>query len=447
MNNIRDDIHKYIPGGCHTYSRGDDAFPSNVPDIIVKGKGCKLYDLNDNEYIDYGMACRAIAIGYAEEEIDDSAIAEIKKGNNLTRASLTEYETAKKVINLIDYHDMVKFAKNGSNITTAAVKLSRGYTGKKHFLYCKNHPFFSFDDWFIGTTPANKGIPENLCEYGLPFEYGNIESVRKYLRCPHLKDDISCIILEPIFRNIGNYFPYKSEEELFEFTSNFLKEIRKFCDENKIILILDEMITGFRFHIKGAGFFFGVESDLSCWGKACSNGYSLSFLTGKRKIMEIGGIKNIGEDKLFLLSTTHGGEMSSFGALSATIDFYLKNNVIEKLNNTGRKIIKEFTKITSELGMEEYFQIYDFPCCPNFDTRNEKKEKCMKFRTLFLEKMMENKIFMPYISICYHHDEETLEKTFSSFRETMKTYKKAIEEGIEKYLHSEPIKPVFRKKI
>ena len=148
-------IHKkkleyLIPGGAHTYSRGSDQYPSNAPSLVAKGNGAYLYDLKGKKYLDYGMGLRSVTIGYNIKEINDGAISEIKKGNNLTKPSYTELKSAQKFTNLIPGADMVKFAKHGSNVTTAAVKLARSYTGKEIVCFPKQQPCFSFDDWIIG---------------------------------------------------------------------------------------------------------------------------------------------------------------------------------------------------------------------------------------------------------------------------------------------------------
>jgi len=175
-------INKLIPGGAHTYSRGDDQFSSNTPALFKRGKGAYLFDLKENKYLDYGMALRAINIGYDEEKISAAAINEIKKGNNLTRASMTELKAAKKFTSLIKSADMVKFAKNGSSAVTAAVKLARAYTGKEIILRCANHPFFSYDDWFIGSTVIKKGVTKSTINDTKLFKYNDIESVKKLVK-------------------------------------------------------------------------------------------------------------------------------------------------------------------------------------------------------------------------------------------------------------------------
>ena len=174
VNKYRDRLHRVIPGGAHTYSRGDDQFPINAPAILEKGKGAYVWDADGNRFLDYGMGLRSVTLGYANDRVNQAAIRQIENGINLPRASLIELEAAERIVELIPAAEMVKFAKNGSNVTTAAVKIARAYTNKKYVCIAKQHPFFSFDDWFIGTTPIKQGIPEEVQQLSLTFNYGDI---------------------------------------------------------------------------------------------------------------------------------------------------------------------------------------------------------------------------------------------------------------------------------
>jgi glutamate-1-semialdehyde 2,1-aminomutase len=170
-------LHKYIPGGSHTYSRGDDQFPNNAPPILDKGEGAYVYCPKGNKYLDYGMGLRSVNIGYGNKEVAGACYNEILKGNNLTRASMTELEAAKLFVDLIPSVDMVKFAKHGSTVTTAAIKLARAYTDKKYIAVPYEQPFFSFDDWFIGSTKLTKGTLKETSDFTLKFHYNDISSL------------------------------------------------------------------------------------------------------------------------------------------------------------------------------------------------------------------------------------------------------------------------------
>ena len=195
MKNYKERLHNAIPGGAHTYSRGDDQFPSNAPAILSSGKGAYVYDTNGEEYLDYGMGLRSVNIGYGNKEVADAAYEEIIKGNNLTRASLTELKAAELLIDLIPSVQMVKFAKHGSTVTTAAIKLARAYTNRKYIAVPMEQPFFSFDDWFISSTELKKGTLKETEQFTLKFKYNDISSLEEmYVKYPN---QIAGVILEP----------------------------------------------------------------------------------------------------------------------------------------------------------------------------------------------------------------------------------------------------------
>ena len=332
---ITNRLLKVIPGGSHTYSRGADTFPSNAPSILERGKGVYIFDNKGKKYLDYGMGCRSVNIGYAENSINNAAIDAIKKGNNLTRPSNIELKAAELFVSLIDNADMVKFTKNGSTAVTAAVKLARAYTGKKIALRCAEQPFFSFDDWFIGSTKVPRGIPDETIKLTKQFHYNDIESLKKQIL--KYKNKIACVVLEPSstecpkINKKDNSCCHKAVcDRHFKKEDHFLKQVEKICKENKIVFVLDEMITGFRWDIKGAQNFYGVKPDLSTFGKAMANGFSVSGICGKKKIMELGSITNMNQERVFLLSTTHGAEMNGLAAFIETVKFLKK----KKCNKT-----------------------------------------------------------------------------------------------------------------
>jgi glutamate-1-semialdehyde 2,1-aminomutase len=427
--NYQDRLLKAIPGGAHTYSRGFDQFPSNAPQILHKGKGAYVYDDKNNEYLDYGMALRAVNIGYANEQINNAAIEQINNGNNLTRASLIELEAAEMLIDLIPCVDMVKFTKNGSTATTAAIKLSRAYTNRSLIARCEEHPFFSYDDWFIGSTPLTKGIEQKDIQNTKLFNYNDIENLEKlFLEFPN---QIACVILEP-----------SSTEHPKD---NFLHKVKELCHKNGTVFILDEMITGFRWSLGGAQHYYNIEADLCTFGKAMANGFSVAAVAGKREIMSLGSIENIGQERLFLLSTTHGAEMSGLGAFVETMKFLKQNNVIKHLWRYG-KTLKELINATAkEYGIEKYFVADGIDCSPYYLTFDKNGINSLEFRTLFAQEMIKNGVMMPWIALSYAHGEKELKITKLALEKCFEVYKKALDEGIDKYLHSPSIKPVFRK--
>ncbi len=427
--NYQERLLRAIPGGAHTYSRGYDQYSANAPQILSRGEGAYVYDPEGNKFLDYGMALRAVAIGYAEDEISEAAIAQIRNGNNLTRPSMIELEAAELLIDLIDSVDMVKFTKNGSTAVTAAVKLARAYTGRELVARCAEHAFFSYDDWFIGSTPITLGIPSDVIQKTKLFHYNDITSFEELIE--QHKGQFACAVMEPAATQ--------------EPKDDFLKQVQQLCRKNGILFILDEMITGFRWHLKGAQHVYQVSPDLCTFGKAMANGFSVACVAGRREVMQLGSIEFEGTERVFLLSTTHGAEMSGLGAFVATMDFMKKNGVVEHLWDYGGKLIAMIRRQAKAHGIDHSFQISGANCAPYYLTLDANGDNSFTLRTLFSQEMIRHGVLMPWIAISYRHGEFELAKTERAIDKTFSVYSKALNEGGEKYLEGPVIKPVFRK--
>jgi glutamate-1-semialdehyde 2,1-aminomutase len=450
QNNFLKRLEKLIPGGSHTYSKGSDQVSKNFPVILKKGLAAYVFDSNNRKFLDYGMGLRSVGIGYADKQILNAANKQAKLGNNLSKPSYVELKAAKKIIELIDSAEMVKFTKNGSSAVTAAVKLARAYTNKKIILVCKDHPFFSYDDWFIGSTVIKKGIPSDIYKLTKTFNYNDLDSVKKLIK--KYKNQIAGLVLEPctnICPKIGNEIKSCCNQNVcnrnYRGKNHFLKEIQKICKKEKIVFILDEMITGFRRNLKGAQYDFGLNPDLSTFGKSIANGFSLSALVGKRKIMSLGAINKKKQERVFLLSTTHGAEMSSLGAFLKNLEIYEKKKVIKKIWNYGSILIRESNKLIKKNCLDEYLFFSGPAYSPIFTCLDKKKKNSLKFRTLFVQEMAKNGVLMNYISLSFSHGEKELRITINALEKTLDVYKKALKYGVSKFLIGNPIKPIFRK--
>lgn len=450
------ELLKYIPGGAHTYSRGYDQFPANAPEILLRGKGVYVYDSKGKKYLDYSMGLRAVNIGYNEKSISNSAIQQIKNGNNLSRPSIIELKAAKKLVKLINSADMVKFSKNGSSSVTAAVKLARAYTKKKKILRCFNHPFFSYDDWFIGSTLVKNGIPQEIQRLTKCFRYNDLNQFKKVVK--ENKGNIACVVLEPATTECPNLYLKNNKilkgccgkkqcDRDYRNKNHFLKEVEKICKKEKIIFILDEMITGFRWSLKGAQDFFGLNPDLTTFGKAMSNGFSLSAVCGKKKIMKLGSIEFKGSERVFLLSSTYGGEMSSLAAFCETLDFLKNNNVIKKIWDYGYKFKNIFNDTSRRLGIIDYIYCDGPSCAPYYYCKDINFKDSLKFKTLFMQEMINSNIILAsgWLAFSYRHGKKELQITKKALYKALQIYKEALFKGCKKYLVGDSIKPVFRK--
>ena len=419
--------HSLIPGGSHTYAKGDDQYPVHAPGFITRGEGCHVWDVDGNEFIEYGMGLRSVTLGHAYRPVVEAAQQQMLLGSNFTRPSPLEVECAEAVLSVIENAEMVKFAKNGSDVTTAAVKLARAYTARDLVAICGDQPFFATDDWFIGSTPMSSGIPQSIRDLTLKFRYNDISSLKR------LFDDhpgkIACIMMEAATAVAP--------------AQNFLEDVQNLCRQKGALFILDEMITGFRWHIGGAQKFYGLDPDLSTFGKAIANGFSLSALVGKRDIMEIGGLCH-NTERVFLLSTTHGAETHALAAALKTIEIYRDKNVVEYLWKIGELVSTQINHAAQELGLGDHFQVIGLPCNLVYATRDREKKPSQPFRTLFLQETIKRGLLMPSLVVSFSHTEQDIRRTIEGVAEALVVYRSALDEGVEKYLVGRPVKPVFR---
>jgi len=221
---------KFIPGGAHTYSKGDDQFPAMAPHSIVRGKGARVWDVDGNEFVDWQMGLTSVILGHAYPPVVDAVKQELQNGCNFIRPSVIELELARQLCSLIPSAQMVKFAKNGSDVTTASIKLARAFTGRDIVLRCFDQPFFSVHDWFMGNTLVNRGIPQVIQDLTKSFRYNNLGDLSARLQENH--GQVACVILEPA----------ATEEP----QPGFLAGVKELCVRHGAVCIFDEVVSGFR---------------------------------------------------------------------------------------------------------------------------------------------------------------------------------------------------------
>ena len=420
--------HELIPGGCHTYAKGDDQWPLNAPRFIARGEGCHIWDTDGNEYIEYGMGCRAVTLGHRFPRIVEATRRAMDYGCNFSRPAPIEVECAELFLSLIDGADMVKFSKDGSSATTGALKLARAHTGRDHVALCSDHPFFSTADWFIGTTAIDSGIPQSVKDLSLTFRYNDLDSVKALFR--NHPGKLAALILEPA----------KYEHP----SDSFLHKVQELCQANGTVFILDETITGFRWHNGGAQKYYEIVPDLSVFGKAMGNGFSISALAGKRELMELGGLHH-DRERVFLLSTTHGAEVHSLAAGIETMKTYIEEPVIETVWGQGAKLKAGLDRVIEQRGLQDYIQIIGLPCALVFVCRDNEGVPSQYFRSLFLQETIKRGLLMTSMIISYSHADEDVNRTIAGVDEALEVYALALEEGVEKHLVGRPSQSVYRK--
>jgi len=434
-------IHQLIPGGAHTYSKGDDQFPSNAPTGIVKGDGAWVWDLEGRKFLDCSMGLGSVTLGHAFPAVSNAVKKQIDLGVNFQRPSMVEMLAAEKFLNLLPNQDMVKFAKNGSTVTTAAIKLARAYTGRDLVAFPGDHPFYSYDDWFIGKTECNKGVPESTQQLSMTFKSCDSQSLRNLFKSNPGK--IACIILEPEKFHCGSFCSCNNSVE------NYLREAIEISHENGALVIFDEMVTGFKTSFPGTTTKYNLKPDLITWGKGIANGFSCSALTGIKEVMNLGGISAIGQEKVFLISTTHGAETHALVALMETIDNYIENNICDAIAMKGNYIIEKTKKLINDYNLGEFIKVSNSTWTPVWTFSGPGEIDDAIYRTFFLQEMIENKVlFQGALVPSASHEENELDFFLKAFEKSLESYRSSVKLGnVQQKLRGEPIKPVFRKYI
>ena len=426
-------IHEVIPGGAHTYSKGDDQFPLNAPAAITHGRGARVWDLDGNEFIDCSMGLTSVSIGHGYEPVVEAVCEAARNGVNFQRPATIELEAARALLEATQAGDMVKFAKNGSTATTAAVKLARAHTGRAKVAVAREHNFFSYDDWFISTTPTDSGIPQAIRQFTTAFSYNDFASVEALLR--DRDHDIACLLMEPV-----KFDPPRDD---------FLQKVADLCRSRGVVLVLDEMVSGFKWRLEGASHYFGVQADITTWGKGIANGFSACALTGRAEIMELGGIRAEGRDKLFLISTTHGAETTGLAAMVATIKAFRDHAMIESNWQRGAALRRRLEEVIARHRLGEYLQLLGYDCLYALACRGANGKPDDGFRTLMMQEMITRGVlFQGIFYATWSHQQPELDAMTAAFDGACAVYAQAVAAGsCEGLLVGPPCKPVFRKKI
>ena len=431
-------VHDLIPGGAHTYSKGDDQFPELAPAAIDRGKGARVWDVDGNEYLDCCMGLTSVSLGHGYGPVLDRVKTELERGTNFQRPSVLELETAERFLALLPQHDMIKFAKNGSTATTAAVKLARAKTGRKLVAFPGDHPFYSYDDWFIGTTGCNKGVPEEVANLSVTFRGCDLESLAAlFERYP---GQIACVITEPERSTCGPACACAGRP------GDFLRQAIELAHEDGALFILDEMITGFKSAWPGSIAKFDLAPDMATWGKGIANGFAFCAMTGTTDVMELGGIRARGQEKVFLISTTHGAETHALAAALATISEFEQRGVLVHNHDIGRRIAEECLAVVGEHRLADFVEVIPCEWMVTFVFRDRQKTVSAGLRTLFLQEMIKRGMLFQGIFVpCFSHSASDVAQFVEAFRESLGVYQEALDTGYERFLVGEPTRPVFRK--
>ena len=422
-------VNQLIPGGAHTYARGDDQYPEGMAPVIERGAGCRVWDIDGNEFVEFGSGLRANTLGHGFEPVVRAVQRYLADGVGFVRPHRLEREAAERLIDLIPSAEMVKFGVNGSDATSAAVKLARAYTGRDMIAVCRQHPFFSTDDWFIVTTPMSAGIPDSVRPLTVQFSYNDLASLEALFEVH--PGQIAAVVLEA--------------ETVEPPAPGFLAGLRELCDRNGALLVLDEIITGFRWHERGAQYLYSIEPDLCTFGKGIANGLPLSALAGRRDVMRLGGHVD-DADRVFLLSLTAGGQPWALAAMLAVIDTFEQEGIAGQLHSIGADLRAGVQDAVAAAGLGDYFQLRGRDCNLVYVARDADGQPSQEFRTLVLQEFLEHGILAPSFVVNAAHDPKAISQVVDAVTELMPVYRRALDDGVATVLRGRPVRPAIRRR-
>jgi glutamate-1-semialdehyde aminotransferase len=406
-----------VPAATQTLAKGPGQYVRGVaPKYLARGKGSHVWDVDGNEFIDLSMAIGPLSLGYCNASVDEAIRRQLEDGITFSLMHPLEVEVAELIREVVPNVESVRFSKTGADVTSAAVRLARAYTGRTKVLCCGYH---GWHDWYIAVTDRNKGIPVETLEQTHTFSYNDIQSVED-----SIDDDTACVILEPM---------------LFESPKNdFLHELHALCRQHGVLLIFDEMWTGFRIALGGSQEYFDVECDLVCFSKAIANGMPISVLAGRQDIMKL-----LEKDVFFF--TTFGGEALSLAATKATIHELRSNNVPKYLAQQGKKLKDGYNMLAAELGMS-------YTSCYGMDARSivvfdDRAGNALDMKSLVQQEMIKRGVLWGgFHTMSYAHTDADISYTLSAYAEALSILRRAVERNnVRASLHGDPVEPVFRK--
>lgn len=401
-----------------TLAKGPGQFTFGVSPVYVdRAKGTKIWDVDGNMYLDYCMAIGPISLGYGYDRVDNAIKEQLDKGITFSLMHELELEVAEMLHDIIPNAESIRISKQGADVCSAAVRISRAFTKRNKVAVCGYH---GWHDWYIGTTTRDAGIPQAIKDLTVSIKYNDIESVKKVM-----DKDLACVILEPVV--------FEAPKD------NFLHKLKALCEANGTLLIFDEMWTGFRLALGGAQEYFGVKPDLAVYSKACANGMPIAFLTGRDDVM------SLFESDVFYF-TTFGGEALSLAATKATILEMREKNVQKVLEAQGQKIKDGFNALLEKHDMKEFMSIGGFNCrtIVNF---SDKAGDGLVLKTYLQQEMIKRGIlWSSFHNMCFSHSDEDIQYTMQAYDDIFPAFHKAIVAGdVEKHLKGQVLEPVFRK--
>jgi glutamate-1-semialdehyde 2,1-aminomutase/spore coat polysaccharide biosynthesis protein SpsF len=411
---------KVIPGCSQTFSKGTSQHVRGVaPVFLAKGSGCRVWDVDGNEYIDYIQGLLPNILGYANADVNAAACAQLEQGHSFSLPHPLEVELAERLARLIPCAERVRFGKNGSDATSGAVRAARAHTGRERVACCGYH---GWQDWFIGSTTRSAGVPEAVKGLTHAFVYNDLASLGNVLQ--KYPGEFAAVILEPV-----NFWPP---------AAGFLEGVRDLAHRHGAVLIFDEICSGFHFGLGGAQKRFAVTPDMACFGKAMGNGFPIACVVGRADVMKVF------EDIFF--SFTFGGEVASMAAALKVLDVLETTDALARMDANGRVLQDGLNALAAEAGLEKRIQCIGYPFWSLIRFLDAEGKDSLLVRSLFTQECVKRGVLLLVThNMTAAHDPLAIEHTLRVYADVCKTVSSWLRDpNPEKYLEGAAIQPVFR---
>ncbi|MET3698886.1 glutamate-1-semialdehyde 2,1-aminomutase [Bacillus oleivorans] len=409
-----------IPLGSQTFSKSKTQYPFGVsPYFLKKGQGSHVWDIDGNEYIDFGNSLAAITLGYNDPDVTRAVQEQLHDGVTFTLPHPLEVEVAEKIVEMVPCAEMVRFGKNGSDATSGAIRLARAFTKRDLVAVCGYH---GWQDWYIGSTPRSLGVPKTVQDLTKTFFYNDIESLNQLFQ--KWPDQIAAVILEPMNSSKPK--------------NGFLEEVKELTHQHGAVLIFDETITGFRYANGGAQELFGVIPDLATFGKGLANGYPLSAVVGRKDIMKL-------MEEIFF-SFTFGGETLSLAASLATLEKLQREPIIKTLRVQGQKVTDGVQQLIEKYELSHILSIAGHPSWSFLLFQDVNGYSQYEIKTLFLQEVFQRGILtVGTHNMSYSHSNDDLQRLIKVYDEIFPFIKEVTDKkGLYHFLRCTPLEPVFK---
>lgn len=411
---------KVIPLGSQTFSKSRTQYPWGVsPFFATHGQGCRLWDLDGNEYIDCVMSLASVTLGYNDADITAAVKTQLDKGTIFSLPSPIETEVAEQICAMVPCAEQVRFGKNGSDATSGAIRVARAYTGREHVAVCGYH---GWQDWYIGSTLRNKGVPHAVRDLTHSFVYNDLASLDALFDT--YPGQIAAVILEPM--NVSDPAP------------GFLEGLRERCTRQGTVLVFDETITGFRYANGGAQALFGVTPDLATFGKGLANGYPVSALAGRRDLMR--------EMEDIFFSFTFGGETLSLAAALATLQKLEREPVCATVAERGGRIKRQLVELIERNGLGEALAVAGHPAWSFLVVRDTPAAGMWQTKTFLMQEMLARGVlWLGTHNLSYAHTDADIDAILNAYGEVLPLLAQGLNgKGLEAMLRCKPLEPLFK---